>query len=143
MPIAHRSKADLSGAAPAQKTYGRKRCKNCNAMFTRTKPNAEFCKVKKDGTPSNCKNEFHHNRSAFGPLKGRIEGFIREQTRDLRKKVAELEKVVIALQNGKPDQPSVLQLRGTIDHSAKICIGQDQHNPPRPNVTADIRDAKR
>lgn len=54
--------------------------------------------MRKDGTVSTCKDEFHRNRSAFGPLKGRIEGFIREQTKDLRKQMRDLEQVVLMLQ---------------------------------------------
>jgi hypothetical protein len=104
MSLAPRSRKRSSEPAKP-KTWGRKKCKNCDRHFIRSRKNQEFCKVAPDGTASKCKAEFYRNRSAFGPLKGRIEGFIREQTRDLRKKVAELERVVIEIQNRKPDQP--------------------------------------
>lgn len=99
-----KSKTEPPQPAPA-KTYGRAKCKNCDRRFIKERPNQVFCKWLPDGTRSQCKAEFHRNGSAFGQLKGRIEGFIREQTKDLRKKVAELERVVIAIQNQKPDQP--------------------------------------
>jgi hypothetical protein len=81
MRLPRQSKTRPSEDATA-KTYGRAKCKNCDQRFIKLRPNQEFCKFKKDGTASNCKNEFHRNRSAFGPLKGKIEGMIREHTKE-------------------------------------------------------------
>lgn len=97
MSLAPRSKRRPSEPAP-KKTYGTKKCKNCDRRFTRERANQEFCKIAKDGTPSQCKAEFHRNRSAFGPLKGRIEGMIREQTKLLRATIVQLQKNIDGLQ---------------------------------------------
>jgi hypothetical protein len=89
---------------PAQpKTWGTKKCKNCDRKFIKSRKNQEFCKTAPDGTASQCKAEFYRNRSAFGPLKGRIEGFIREQTAPLRKRIAELEAAVTRLQQDRTE----------------------------------------
>ena len=105
MPAHRRTRLKQPAAAPA-KTFGIKKCKNCDRRFVRHRKNQLFCKVLPNGEPSNCKGEFHRNRSAFGPLKGRIEGFIREQTKDLRKRVSELEQIVAGIQIARqPDQP--------------------------------------
>jgi hypothetical protein len=80
MSLAPRSRKRSS--EPAQpKTWGTKKCKNCDRKFIKSRKNQEFCKTAPDGTASQCKAEFYRNRSAFGPLKGRIEGMIREHTK--------------------------------------------------------------
>lgn len=71
--------------APKRK---RRRCANCNALFTVTKPNANppqrFCK-------DECRKQFAHFGCAFGPLKTKLEKIVRKMTAETLSRVADLE----------------------------------------------------
>jgi hypothetical protein len=107
MSIATQSRRKPRERAPTKKTWGKKKCDNCNRVFVKGRKNQKFCKTKPDGTPSNCLEEFHRNRSAFGPLKVRIEGMIREHTKEFKKQIsveiADLRKSVKQLESRRDD----------------------------------------
>lgn len=65
------------------KTFKRRRCENCNALYQPTREDQRFCR--KDG--DNCRKEFHRYGSSYGPLKTGLH-------KAIDKKYAELEKAV-------------------------------------------------
>lgn len=53
------------------KKYPRRRCRNCDALYYRTRPHKKFCSIV-------CKDEYHKYGSAFGPLKTYLTNLIQK-----------------------------------------------------------------
>lgn len=52
-----------------QKKIPRRRCKNCNGWYWKTRKNKLFCK-------KSCKDEYGRYGAAYGPLKAKLEKLI-------------------------------------------------------------------
>ena len=58
------------------KKYPRRRCKNCDAPFLKTRKNKLYCKKQ-------CADEYNKFGSAYGPLKRKIEAMIERKATEL------------------------------------------------------------
>lgn len=69
------------GSPSKVKTFKRRRCENCNALYQPTREDQRFCR--KDG--DNCRKEFHRYGSSYGPLKTGLHKAIDKKVIDLEK----------------------------------------------------------
>ena len=60
----------------------RRRCVNCNRLYRPRKEHQRFCTDRVPGQPNYCRREFHHNSSAYGPLKIKLEKLVHQIIRD-------------------------------------------------------------
>jgi len=76
---------------PKQKPH-RRHCHNCNRLYWPETPWQRF-------DTEQCRKEFHHHGGAFGPLKIRLEKIIRVSIKELKVKIADLERRIVRLES--------------------------------------------
>ena len=64
-----------------KKTFKRRRCENCNRLYTPIREDQRFCQHDGD----NCRKEFHRYGSSYGPLKTGLHKAIEKKYADLAK----------------------------------------------------------
>ena len=73
------------GSPTKLKTFKRRRCQNCNKLYTPTREDQKFCRELPD--KDKCRKEFYRYGSSYGPLKTGLH-------KAIDKKYAELAKVI-------------------------------------------------
>jgi hypothetical protein len=85
--------ANQTQQAPSEKkTFKRRRCQNCNALYMPTREDQKFCRTLPD--PDKCRKEFYRYGSSYGPLKTGLHKAIDKKCGELREEFRRLKRIV-------------------------------------------------
>jgi hypothetical protein len=122
--------ANQTQQAPSEKkTFKRRRCQNCNALYMPTREDQKFCRTLPD--PDKCRKEFYRYGSSYGPLKTglhkaidkkyrELEAVVKAGWREAYARIDLLEKALFELKN---------------DYEACFIV---QNTPPRPRQIGQL-----
>jgi hypothetical protein len=118
-----------------KKTFKRRRCQNCNALYMPTREDQKYCRTLPD--PDKCRKEFYRYGSSYGPLKTGLH-------KAIDKKYAALFREMTArfIDERKRNGLGIAELERRIERLEKLCPGVIGQNDYDRELAGDVERAQ-